>query len=142
MMTRKSTISLSFISGIIGALMTALIFNSVPSAHASVSTSGYYVCGNKTTGAMRMSNSSSKCLATEYRYFLLSEATDLGSNLFPKTAQIEFLTPSTYSCGGASDSISNFTYVKDVYYDKYSTYNPINVTTSRIKSCSLTVSIP
>ena len=56
-----------------------------------------------------------------------------------RTQSIDFLSGSSYGCPGYGTSK---TVVTDASYNKYSTYTPISVTTSRLNGCSLTVYTP
>jgi hypothetical protein len=99
-MKSRTLILVSTSSGIIGALIGVLLFSPAP-ANASIATSGYYVCGNKTTGALRMANDAgSNCnKSKEYRYFFLTDATDAGTVATQHKSTIKFATYDQFGCG-------------------------------------------
>lgn len=144
-MKDRAIIFASASSGLIGAIVGALLFGATPSAHAAISTSGYYVCGNKTTGALRMANEAgNNCnKSKEYRYFFLADATDIGSSSIQKTATIKFLTAdqSFFGGGGNCGYGAAVTYVQDVTFSS-TAYRPLTVTSAGLRSCEITVLVP
>jgi len=77
-MKNRAIIFASAINGLIGAIVGGYLLGVAPSAHAAISTSGYYVCGNKINCTLRMTNTANSCKSSEYKYYILGEATDLG----------------------------------------------------------------
>lgn len=145
-MTSKKILSLSALSGLIGAMFSALLFVSISNSNAAVTTSGYYVCGIKTTGALRMSPSSNKCKSTEFRYFFASTVDQVDSGTgqntaVQNTATYKFLAPpySYNSCGYGGSPIS---VVTGVTWNSYDKYNPLTVDTQYLKICEETVNVP
>lgn len=142
-MTSRKIFSVSMLSGILGAMFSALLFATISNSNAAVTTSGYYVCGNKTTGALRMSPTSNKCKATEFRYFFASTVDQVDSTVIQNTTQntetIDFLAPGFSHCPGFWSGTS---IVTGVSWNSYSTYSPLNVTTQSLQNCSLTVYVP
>ncbi|HUW88111.1 MAG TPA: hypothetical protein VMW30_07035 [Candidatus Paceibacterota bacterium] len=142
-MKTKSNFLLAFGSALLGGFMTFALTSSLPSASAATGTSGYYVCANKITSALKMSPTSGKCAKTEFKYFLLSDVTDSGSTISRQnTADITYLATG-YSCdSGAISQYSSVNYVSRVSYNQYSNYSPIDVSTSHLLSCRMTVNVP
>lgn len=130
-----------------GALFAILILNLVTPAAAFVSSQGYYVCSNNTTGVLRMASSTKKCSVSERRYFFVTNVTGDSSNTSnsQSTAQIDYLS-NNYGGNARAQCGSGFTsgvdVVTGVTFDKYSTYNPINTALTHLQACSITVVVP
>lgn len=138
LMNTRKLLSISLASGLAGAVFSALLFSSITSSNAAVSTSGYYVCANKASGALRMSPDSNKCKSTEYRYFFTSTVDQTGTGNSQNTQTISFLAPEFGNCPGSSLGTS---FVTRVSWNG-STYNPLTVYTQPLQTCQLTVSVP
>ena len=148
-MTTKKILSISILSGLAGAVFSALLINSISSSKAAVSTSGYYVCGNKVSGALRMSPSSNKCKSTEFRYFFASTVDQVDSTVLQTSAQnsetFDFLAPRFGRCPGSSVGTTVVTGVGwNSYYLSHpsSIYSPLDVSTQSLQNCRLTVNVP
>ena len=146
-MNSKKLISISLLSGMIGALFSALLFVSISNSNAAVTTSGYYVCENKTTSTLRMSAPvTNKCASGEYRYFFASSVNQTPSPLEQSstgnTTTISYLA-SGYSCPSGARGLAGAQLVAGVTWNGSTGFNsPLTVNTQSFPICQLTVRIP
>lgn len=146
-MTTKRMISISLLSGVIGALFSALLFVSITNSNAAVTTSGYYVCENKTTSALRMSAPvTNKCTSGDYRYFFASSVSQAPSpvdqGLTGNTTTISYLA-SGYSCPSGARGLAGAQLVAGVAWNGPTGFNsPLTVNTQSFPICQLTVRVP
>lgn len=142
-MTSRKIFSISMLSGILGAMFSALLFATISNSNAAVTTSGYYVCGIKTTGVLRMSPTSNKCKATEFRYFFASTVDQVDPTVLQNSTQntetFDFYAPQFGRCPWSSLGTS---VVSGVSWNSYSKYNPLDIRYTTLNSCQITINVP
>lgn len=147
-MKSRNIILLGVLSGFSGAVIASLIFFGMQSASAEVTSSGYTVCGNKITNALRMASSSKPCAKTEFKYFFLTEVVQVNEPIYkepiynaPRRASISYLTGGSF-CDSGYSNLRSVDVITSVSWNSYDKYNPISSSSSRLKSCTMDVLVP